>query len=64
MNAADLQIGAGVRLLLTLEDVRPLLDGRPAGALARRWFPAYPGDVPAGTLPAAWLSAAERQRRQ
>jgi glutathione S-transferase len=57
-NAADLQIGAGVRLLQTLGDLRPGLDSRPAGALARRWFPDYPGDVPAGTLPAAWITAA------
>jgi glutathione S-transferase len=55
-NAADLQIGASVRLLMTLEDVRPLLDERPAGALARRWFATYPGTTPAGTLPRAWLA--------
>jgi glutathione S-transferase len=56
-NAADLQIAASVRLLLTVEDLRPLLGDRPAAALARRWFPEYPGAVPAGTLPAAWLPA-------
>jgi glutathione S-transferase len=56
-NAADLQIGSSVRLLLTLEDVRPLPDDRPAGALARRWFPSYPGSTPRGTLPAEWLPA-------
>jgi glutathione S-transferase len=64
VNAADLQIGAGMRLLLTLGDVRELLDGRPAAAHARRWFPDFPGDVPAGALPAVWVAtAAERQRR-
>jgi glutathione S-transferase len=52
-NAADLQVGSGVRLLLTLGDVRPLVEGRPCAELARRLFPNYPGDVPAGTLPAA-----------
>jgi glutathione S-transferase len=56
-SAADLQIGAGVRLLATVEDVRPLLDDRPAGALARRWFEAYPGRTPAGALPREWLPA-------
>jgi glutathione S-transferase len=56
-NAADLQIGAGLRLLLTVEDVRPLLDRRAAAELARRWFPAYPGVTPAGTLPAGWVPA-------
>lgn len=55
-NAADLQVGAGLRLMLTLGDVAARLDGRPAGELARRWFPDYPGHVPAGVLPAAWLS--------
>jgi glutathione S-transferase len=55
-NAADLQIGAGLRLMLTLDDIAARLDGRPAGELARRWFPHYPGRTPAGALPAAWLS--------
>ena len=55
-NAADLQIGAGLRLLLTLDDIASKLDGRPAAELARRWFPNYPGHTPAGTLPAAWLA--------
>ena len=55
-NAADLQIGAGLRLLLTLDDIAAKLDGRPAAGLARRWFPEYPGRTPAGALPAAWLA--------
>jgi glutathione S-transferase len=55
-NAADLQIGSSLRLLLTLGDLREHLDGRPAGPFARRWFPAYPGACPAGTLPVSWLS--------
>src|SRR5215216_4091111 len=50
-NAADLQIGASLALLLTVGDLRPLLDARPAAHLARRWFPDYPGAVPGGTLP-------------
>jgi glutathione S-transferase len=57
-NVADLQIGASLRILLTIEDVAPLLDARPAGALARRWFPSYPGVTPAGALPPAWLKGA------
>jgi len=56
-NAADLQIGSTLRLLLTLADLRPLIDPRPAGELARRLFPEQDGDMPAGTLPAAWLPA-------
>jgi glutathione S-transferase len=62
-NAADLQIGASVRLLLTIEDFARLFGDRPAGALARRWFPDFPGRVPAGALPPAWLDAAEAGRR-
>jgi glutathione S-transferase len=54
-NAADLQIGAGLRLLLTIEDVARAVGARGAVDLARRWFPEYPGHVPAGALPAAWL---------
>ncbi len=55
-TAADLQIGATLRVLLTLGDVRPLLEGRPAEAIARRWFAEYPGDVPAGAFPASWTA--------
>jgi len=58
-NAADLQIGSSVRFLQTLGDVRPLVAGRPCEALATRLFADYPGDVPAGTYPADWLTGAE-----
>ena len=56
-NAADLQIGASLALLLTIGDLRPLIDPRPAAELARRWFAAYPGAVPAGALPLGWVPA-------
>jgi glutathione S-transferase len=56
-NAADLQIASSLRLLLTLGDLAPRIDARESGRLARRWFPAYPGGVPAGVLPGAWLEA-------
>jgi glutathione S-transferase len=55
-NAADLQIGSTVRLLMTIADVRPLLADRPAAQLTR-YFPAMVGEVPAGVLPAEWLPA-------
>jgi glutathione S-transferase len=58
-NAADLQIAASVRLLLTLADLRDGIDARPAGRLARRVIPRYPGDTPAGTLPAGWIPPLE-----
>jgi glutathione S-transferase len=54
-NAADLQIGSGLALLLTVEDVASVAGSRPATELARKWFPEYPGRVPAGVLPAAWF---------
>src|SRR5215218_1959175 len=56
-NAADLQIGSGIRLLLTIEDLVPRLEGLPCAREALRRFPNYPGRVPAGTLPRAWLEA-------
>ena len=56
-NAADLQVGASIRLLQTLADLAPRLDARPVGALARRWFPDYPGYTPALALPPPWLAA-------
>jgi len=56
-NAADLQIGSTIRLLRTIADVRPLIDGRPAAAL-ERYFPPMVGEIPAGTLPAEWFAGA------
>ncbi len=56
-NAADLQIGSTVRLLLTLGDLRPMIEPRPAAALAR-YFPPSVGEVPAGVLSAEWIPAA------
>lgn len=54
-NAADLQIAPTIGLLHTLEDIRPLIAGRPAEAFAFRWFDRLPGSTPAGTLPADWF---------
>ena len=56
-NAADLQIGASIALMWNCEDLRPLLEGRPCTEAALRHFPAYPGLIPAGALPAEWLRA-------
>jgi len=55
-NAADLQIGSTIRLLLSIGDVRPLIEGRPAAQLTR-YFPPMVGEVEAGVLPAEWLPA-------
>jgi glutathione S-transferase len=54
-TAADLQIGCTLRILLTLGDLRGLLEDRPAERLAVRWFPDYAGEVPAGAFPAGWV---------
>ena len=59
-NAADLQIGATVRVLLTVGDLRPLIEGRPAERVARAWFPDYAGDIPAGAYPAGWVPSRQR----
>ncbi len=56
-TAADLQIGATVRVLLTIGDLEPLLAGSAAERIARRFFPDYAGQVPAGAFPAGWLPA-------
>jgi glutathione S-transferase len=56
-NAADLQIGSTIRLLMSIGDVRPLIAARPAAALTR-YFPPMVGEVPAGVLPAQWLAPA------
>jgi glutathione S-transferase len=56
-NAADLQIGSTIRLLMSIGDVRPLVEGRPAAKLAD-WFPPMVGEIEAGVLPAEWFPAA------
>ena len=55
-NAADLQIGSSLRLLMTIGDVRPLIESRSAAQLVR-YFPPQAGEIPAGALPAEWLPA-------
>ncbi len=54
-TAADLQIGSTLRVLLTVGDLLPLLDDRPAERIARHWFPDYGGQIPAGAYPAGWV---------
>jgi glutathione S-transferase len=56
-NAGDLQVGSGLALLLTVEDLRDRIGGRVSADVARRWFPDYPGTLPAGSLPDTWLTA-------
>lgn len=56
-NAADFQIGATARVLMTFEDLAPQFDGRPIAALATRLLPEYPTMVPAGFVPPEWIAA-------
>lgn len=53
-NVADLQIATSLRLAMTLDDLRPAIEPRPAGQLALRLVPDYPGHCPP-VLPPAWL---------
>ena len=53
-NIADFQIGPSLRLAMTMRDLRPLIESRPAGRLAMRVQPQIAGHFPP-VLPPAWL---------
>jgi glutathione S-transferase len=53
-NAADYQIDTTVRVLMSFDDLRPLIDGRPAADLALGLVPRWPEEVPP-FLPGEWL---------
>jgi glutathione S-transferase len=53
-NAADYQIAPSVRLLMALDQLRPLIEGRPAGDLALKLVPAFQGHI-GPALPPEWL---------
>jgi glutathione S-transferase len=59
LNVADFQIAPSIGLAMTLDDLRPAVEGRPAAALARRLVPNYPGRMPS-VLPAEWLDPLTR----
>jgi glutathione S-transferase len=54
-NAADFQIAPSLGLAMTLDDLRPAIENRPAAELAKRIVPDYPGQMPP-ILPAEWLA--------
>jgi glutathione S-transferase len=56
-NAADFQIAPSLSLLMTTRELRPVVERRPAGRLALRLVPDYPGSS-SGVLPPEWLSDA------
>jgi len=55
LNAADFQIAPTVRLAMTMVDLRPAIEARPAGRQAKRVVPHFPGDIPP-ILPGEWLA--------
>jgi glutathione S-transferase len=54
-NAADLQIGATIRVLLPIADLTPLLAGTAAERIALAHFAPHTGGLPPGTYPAGWV---------
>jgi glutathione S-transferase len=54
-NAADYQIASSLRMLMACEDLRPAIEGRPAGELALRVVPRYAGRV-GRAFPDDWLA--------
>ena len=54
LNAADFQIAVNVSAMLCFDDLVPLIEGRPAAALARRVAPEYGGHI-GRVLPSEWL---------
>jgi glutathione S-transferase len=55
-NAADFQIAPSLRLLMSFDDLRPAIEDRPAGQLALRVVPEFPGKSPP-VFPPDWLEA-------
>jgi glutathione S-transferase len=53
-NAADFQIASLLRLAMTMDDLRPAIESRPAGELTLRLIPDFPGKIPP-VLPREWL---------
>jgi glutathione S-transferase len=53
-NAADFQIAPSLSLLMTVDELRPAIEPRPAGRLVGRLVPEYPGRS-GGVLPPEWL---------
>lgn len=54
-NAADFQIATSLRLLITVDDLQRAIEGRPAGKLAMRIAPEFPGRLPP-VFPGDWLA--------
>lgn len=61
-NAADFQIATGLRLLMTMDDIRPFLEGHPCAEYALKMVPDYPGYAPSA-LPEEWKRPASEPTR-
>jgi glutathione S-transferase len=53
-NAADFQLAPSLRLLMSFDDLRPFVEGRPCGEMAKRIVTDFPGRTPP-VFPAEWL---------
>jgi glutathione S-transferase len=58
-NAADYQLAPSLRLLMSFDDLRPFIEGRPCGEMATRIVPDFPGRTPE-VFPADWLAGLRR----
>jgi glutathione S-transferase len=58
-NAADFQLAPSLRLLMSFDDLRPFIEGRPCGEMAKRIAPDFPGRTPP-VFPAEWLAGLRR----
>jgi glutathione S-transferase len=54
-NAADFQLAPTLRLLMSFDDLRPFIEGRPCGEMAKRINPDFPGRTPQ-VFPEEWLA--------
>jgi hypothetical protein len=54
-NVADYQVATSLALLMSHDDLRPMIETRSAGRLARRLAPGYPGRMPPA-FPPDWLT--------
>lgn len=59
LNAADYQIAPNIALLRRFDQLAPLVEGRPAGRLADRVAPDFPGAI-GEVLPPRWLPPIDR----
>src|SRR6185295_3434373 len=53
-NAADFQLAPSIRLLMSFDDLRPFIEARPCGEMAKRIVTDFPGRTPP-IFPAEWL---------